>query len=153
MALLLGTLPVQGKFGRTYNSLKLALEKLTDFTDLRKEFIDVLEMLSEKSEQITSLGKPLLPISEIPLKVHSRYSRDEILSAFGESTIEKRHNLVAGVFFCERYNTDLLFITLKKEDKDFLPSHQYADYPIDKDLFHWESQSRTTSQVQLAKDI
>ena len=140
--LLLGVLPTQGKYGRLYPDIQSALQELLGFADLRKEFIEVLEILQEN--QIHSLGKPLTKNSEIPLKLHSRYSRDEILAAYGESTINVRHNLVAGVLFNKEYETDLFFITLKKEDKDFLPTHKYADYPINEHQFHWESQATTT---------
>ena len=37
--------------------------------------------------------------------------------------------------------TDLLFVTLEKSDKDYSPTTRYADYPISPILFHWESQN------------
>ena len=39
---------------------------------------------------------------------------------------------------------DAFFITLKKSEADYSPTTMYADYPISRDLFHWESQSTTS---------
>ncbi len=41
-------------------------------------------------------------------------------------------------------NVDAFFITLKKSEADYSPTTMYADYPISRDLFHWESQSTTS---------
>ena len=41
-------------------------------------------------------------------------------------------------------NVDAFFVTLKKSEADYSPTTMYADYPISRDLFHWESQSTTS---------
>lgn len=38
-------------------------------------------------------------------------------------------------------NTDLFFITINKNEEDYLPSTMYNDYAINSELFNWESQS------------
>ncbi|OLN27466.1 Helicase, C-terminal:Type III restriction enzyme, res subunit:DEAD/DEAH box helicase, N-terminal [Desulfosporosinus metallidurans] len=35
-------------------------------------------------------------------------------------------------------------MTLNKSEKDYSPSTMYQDYSINEELFHWQSQSRTT---------
>ena len=40
---------------------------------------------------------------------------------------------------------DVFLITLNKTEKRFSPSTRYRDYAINRSLFHWESQSRTTA--------
>ena len=47
----------------------------------------------------------------------------------------------AGVLWDRETQTDLLFVTLEKSNKDFSPTTRYADYPISPTLFHWESQN------------
>lgn len=48
---------------------------------------------------------------------------------------------VAGVFKIEELNTELLFVTLNKSDKDYSPSTQYNDYVVSEYQFHWQSQN------------
>jgi hypothetical protein len=49
-----------------------------------------------------------------------------------------------GVLYLEHLNVDAFFITLKKSEADYSPSTMYADYPISRELFHWETQSTTS---------
>ena len=49
---------------------------------------------------------------------------------------------VSGVFEVEDRNTELLFVTLNKSDKDFSPSTLYDDYVVNEYQFHWQSQNK-----------
>lgn len=76
-----------------------------------------------------------------PLKVHARYTRDQILAAFGISTFNKKSNNREGVAENKELNTELIFIDLVKSEKDFSPSTLYNDYAISETLFHWQTQN------------
>ena len=39
--------------------------------------------------------------------------------------------------------SNLLFVTLQKDEADYSPSTLYRDYALAPDRFHWQSQSRT----------
>ncbi len=39
---------------------------------------------------------------------------------------------------------DVFFVDLHKAERDYSPSTMYRDYAINRELFHWESQSRQT---------
>jgi superfamily II DNA or RNA helicase len=78
------------------------------------------------------------------LKVHSRYTRDQVLAAFGLHTFETASSSREGVVFSEKLNTELLFVTLTKSEKDFSPTTLYHDYAISDTIFHWQSQNKTT---------
>lgn len=47
----------------------------------------------------------------------------------------------SGVHKINRLNTDLLWVTLNKSDKDFSERTQYNDYAISESLFHWQSKN------------
>ena len=84
-------------------------------------------------------------LSGLPLKIHARYQREEILAALGwASTSRKPSTFREGVLYSEELGVDAFLINLKKSDAEFSPSTMYRDYPISRTLFHWESQSRTT---------
>ncbi len=82
------------------------------------------------------------PLAEIPLRVHARYQREEILAALDFP--RKPNSFREGVWYSADHNVDVFFITLKKSETDYSPTTMYADYPISPTLFHWESQSTTS---------
>jgi hypothetical protein len=43
-------------------------------------------------------------------------------------------------------NTEALFVTLKKSEKEYSPTTLYDDYAISEFLFHWQSQNRASSE-------
>ena len=83
-----------------------------------------------------------LPYS-CPIKVHSRYTREQILSAFGQNTLEKKASSREGVLNIKDKNTELLFVTLEKTEDRYSPTTMYDDYAISENLFHWQSQNST----------
>ncbi|HET7736884.1 MAG TPA: DUF3427 domain-containing protein [Nocardioidaceae bacterium] len=84
-------------------------------------------------------------LAGIPLRVHARYQREEILAALDYGTLERKPNSFReGVLYSREHNVDAFFITLRKSEVDFSPTTMYQDYPISSRLFHWESQSTTS---------
>lgn len=113
---------------RTIGSNKTLVEEIIQLLEIKLERIDFMEYDIN------------LPYSQ-PLKIHSRYTRDQILAAFGLSTFEKKSSNREGVAENKNLNTELLFIDLIKSEKDFSPSTLYNDYAISETLFHWQSQN------------
>jgi hypothetical protein len=81
-------------------------------------------------------------LADIPLRVHARYQREEILAALDFPRLP--NSFREGVWYSRDLNVDAFFITLKKSEADYSPTTMYADYPISRELFHWESQSTTS---------
>ena len=85
------------------------------------------------------------PVKDVPLKVHARYQREEILAALGYASLARKPNSFReGVLYVPDLNVDAFFVTLKKSEADYSPTTMYRDYPISSTLFHWESQSTTS---------
>jgi superfamily II DNA or RNA helicase len=123
-----------------FNSLEESIQAIGKNKILVDEIIEVLELLIDKID-----FKELeieLPYKQ-PLKIHSRYTRDQILTAFGMNTFEKASSNRIGVGVAENkeLNTELLFINLIKSEEDFSPTTMYDDYAINEYLFHWQSQN------------
>jgi superfamily II DNA or RNA helicase len=105
---------------------------------LKDEMIEVLEILIDNID-----FKEIdieLPYQQ-PLKLHSRYTRDQVLAAFGLSTFERKYPSREGVAENHSLNTELLFINLVKSEENFSPTTMYDDYAINEQLFHWQSQN------------
>jgi superfamily II DNA or RNA helicase len=81
-----------------------------------------------------------------PLKVHSRYNRDQILVAIGLHQFDKSSSNREGVALNKDINTEALFVTLKKTEKEYSPTTLYDDYAINEYLFHWQSQNATSPE-------
>lgn len=81
-------------------------------------------------------------LADIPLKIHARYQREEILAALDFPRRPKSFR--EGVWYSAKRNIDAFFVTITKSEADYSPTTMYADYPMSPTLFHWESQSTTS---------
>ena len=85
------------------------------------------------------------PLGNVPLRVHARYQREEVLAALDYASLERKPNSFReGVLYVPELNVDAFFVTLTKSEAEFSPTTLYRDYPISPTLFHWESQSTTS---------
>lgn len=117
--------------------IEQSLEKL-NFCELKEELLDVLnwQLAQTKHEQPTMHALP-----EVPLRLHARYVREQILVAFGATTFERQPPAREGVFVLKDQNIELMFVTLDKNEQQFSPTTMYHDYAINEYLFHWQSQN------------
>ena len=104
---------------------------------------EILEFLEWRMDAIQYEEYDLDFPYDQPLKVHARYTRDQVLAAFGLNLFEKKSSNREGVAPVKAWNTELLFINLIKSEKDFSPTTMYDDYAVTERLFHWQSQNAT----------
>jgi len=129
----------------------VALRALARSTSARSELLQVLDVLEDRAEHQTFPIADAVrdaEFADVPLALHARYTRDEVLAALGRSTLAKPFTQQTGVFWHEATHTDYFFVTLEKSEKHYSPSTRYRDYAIAPDLFHWESQSVTREQSE-----
>lgn len=119
-----------------FDSLEESIIEIGKDKILVDEIIEVLEILIDKIgfKEIDIQ----LPYNQ-PLKLHARYTRDQILVAFGLSTFDKKSSNREGAAENKKLNTEILFINLIKSDENFSPTTMYDDYAISETLFHWQS--------------
>jgi len=98
-------------------------------------------LMSPLSSRIDHLLEPAP--GEIALQVHARYTRVEILSAFGEGKSARAPGWQTGVWWANESKAGLLAVTLDKTSGRFSPTTRYRDYAISRDRIHWESQAVT----------
>jgi len=104
------------------------------------ELVALCDVLAQR---VAHRSVPLSGFPGVPLRVHARYSRREILVACGESSDVKGSTWREGVRFADRLPADLFVFTLDKTKGQFSPTTRYRDYAISRELIHWESQSTT----------
>jgi superfamily II DNA or RNA helicase len=107
-----------------------------------RALIDVL------SQQIQHVPSTLATHRDVPLQIHARYTRLEILAAFGVGDGAKVAPWQTGVYWAKEAKADLLAFTLDKTTGQFSPTTRYRDYAISPDLTHWESQSITRAESE-----
>jgi len=105
---------------------------------------ELIEMLGLLRERVPYLDYPL-GLPDVPLAIHSRYTRAEIFAAFGVGEGAKPPTWQTGVWWEPNSRTDLFAFTLDKSVGGFSPTTRYRDYAISPELIHWESQSATAT--------
>ena len=104
-----------------------------EFEQLALTLLDRVRMHSDEHPLIT----------DCPLFLHRRYTRDEILVGLGLPEMVGARHTQTGRFWIEQMNTEVLFVTLDKSDKSFSPTTRYEDFAVSPTRFHWQSQSTT----------
>jgi superfamily II DNA or RNA helicase len=126
--------------GGGFESYGEGLRALGNELATRSEIAEVVDIAYSATRHV-----PLdLPghLADIPLKIHARYQREEILAALDYP--QTPNNFREGVWYSADRNVDAFFVTLTKSEADYSPTTMYADYPVSPTLFHWESQSTTS---------
>jgi len=112
-----------------------------------EELRQVIDIAFDRAHRVTyPLGDIEPALAEVPLQLHASYSREEILAALGWTSSGRTPSTMReGVAWCPDINTDAFLITLKKTETDYSPTTMYRDFALNSELFHWESQSTTSS--------
>jgi hypothetical protein len=116
--------------------------------NVRDELLAILDVLEGRISHST---QRLASHPDVPLAVHARYSRLEILAAFGFREGGKMPPWQSGVSWAKGVPADLLAFTLDKTSGGFSPTTRYRDYAISRELVHWESQSAVRADSPTGK--
>lgn len=128
----------QAGFNRLEESIKALRDK-----SLQKELSEVIDILIEQLEvsefAMPKVGNPMVDTS--PLKMHVRHPKEHIFVAFGESVFSRKSSSREGVLNIADANTELLYVTLNKNENQFSATTMYHDYAMSPTLFHWQTQN------------
>ena len=111
----------------------------------RQVCAELCELFEVLERRLDHAHEDLTALPDVPLRVHARYSRIEILAGFGvgNGDLATVPSWQQGVRWVREIPADLLAFTLDKTKGDFSPTTRYRDYAISRELIHWESQSWT----------
>lgn len=104
---------------------------------------ELRELFAALAGRVDHLHHRLATHPDVPLQVHARYTRIEILAGFGVGEAARVAAWQTGVWWARQARADLLAFTLDKTRGNFSPTTRYRDYAISRELVHWESQSMT----------
>jgi hypothetical protein len=100
-------------------------------------------LLGYKKSIIRSISPEISLPYVSSLCLHSKYTQAEALAGLGYFDLQTNHTVQAGVLPIKDKKTDVFFITLNKNEKDYSPTTMYNDYAINENMFHWQSQAST----------
>lgn len=123
---------------RAIGKNKLMVEEITEVLDLLLDRIDFLELDID------------LPFQQ-PLRVHARYTRDQIFAALDFSSFNRKWTGVAGVANHPSLNFEALFINLIKSEADFSPTTMFDDYAVNETIFHWQTQNTVGPNTEIGQ--
>jgi superfamily II DNA or RNA helicase len=124
----------------TTTPLEDGVALLWEHPQTRAELLEVLDVLEDR---VSHVPGDLTTHADVPLQVHARYTRIEILAAFGIGNGAKVAPWQTGIYWADDAKADLLAFTLDKTSGHFSPTTRYRDFAISRELIHWESQSVT----------
>ena len=123
-------------------SLSSAAARLWQHPQMLSEIAQLFEVLVTR---IPHVPIPLTILPEVPLTVHARYTRIELLAAAGMDDRVKVRPWREGALYDQDLRADFFVFTLDKTSGQFSPTTRYKDFAISRELIHWESQSTTTA--------
>jgi len=106
---------------RPITELAQAFEELWVSPDRRREAAELLEVLADR------VRRPTFPLPGTPFHVHATYSRDEISAGLGQIRKGKLLRTQGGVYCDEGLRADILYVTLRKNEKEFTPTTLYNE--------------------------
>ena len=121
------------------DSLAAGLVLLWEHAQVRAELVELFDLLASRIDHDhTSVSRD--EFSDVPLQVHARYTRIEILAALDPDPRAKVPPWQTGARWLPEAKADLAAFTLDKTSGQFSPTTRYRDYAISRELIHWESQ-------------
>lgn len=132
------------------SSLEDAFVRLSHNSSIMKDLDEILEW-AETESTINGLV-PELPFM-CSLELHGSYTISDILAKLGHASLGSAGQRGIGVLHLQTLKAYALLVTYQKTEREFSPSTMYADYPISRELLHWESQSNTTQESVTGQNL
>jgi superfamily II DNA or RNA helicase len=143
---------IWGKPGRQLGmtSIEESYRRAAQNPSLLRDLDEVLAWADEESRVgSASLNLPF----KCPLELHATYGNDEIKAALGQASFESAGIAGSGVIRCPALKAILALVTFQKTEKQFSPSTMYQDYPISRELLHWETQGATSEASETGQNF
>jgi superfamily II DNA or RNA helicase/HKD family nuclease len=141
-----------GKPGRTLGmtNIEESFHRATQNPSILRDLEEILAWAADESR----VGSALATVSfSCPLELHATYGSDEIKAALGGASFESAGVAGVGHLHFRDIKAFAALITFQKTEKEFSPSTMYHDYPISRDLLHWETQSQTSEASDTGKNL
>jgi hypothetical protein len=131
-------------------TLNESFSRLAQNTALLNDALEIIEWAADESR--VGGQSPSLPFP-CPFELHAHYGSDDIKAGLGKATMQTSGERGVGIFHFADIKAYMLLVTFQKSERDFSPSTMYADYPISRELMHWESQANTPQNTETGQNL
>jgi hypothetical protein len=114
---------------------------------------DLDEVLAWAEEESRVGVIPLHVPFPCSLELHATYGSDEIKAALGEASFRSAGRTGVGFLHLPDIKALVALVTFQKSEKEFSPSTMYQDYPISRELLHWETQAQTSQASDAGRNL
>ena len=114
---------------------------------------DLEEVLAWADEESRVGSTPLNLPFPCSLELHATYGSDEIKASLGGASFESAGVTGVGRLHFPQIKTVVSLVTFQKTEKEFSPSTMYQDYPISRELLHWETQGQTSQASETGQNL
>jgi superfamily II DNA or RNA helicase/HKD family nuclease len=111
------------------------------------EVIDWAEGESRVGRQQVELPFPC------SLELHAQYSGDALKVPLGLATLNTAGVRGVGLLHSRELKAYAVLVTFQKTEREFSPTTMYADYPISRELLHWESPANTSQASEAGQNL
>ncbi|MBU1171857.1 MAG: DUF3427 domain-containing protein [Proteobacteria bacterium] len=133
-----------------FNNLYDSFDRLCQNQTILRDMDEILEWADSASQVSGAFAELPFPCA---LELHAYYGIKDIQAAFDRATLSSPGQSGVGVMHFKEIKAYALLITYQKTEKEFSPSTMYADYPVSRELLHWESQSNTTQESPTGQNL
>jgi superfamily II DNA or RNA helicase len=131
-------------------NLEESFQRAAQNPSLLQDLDEVLAWSDEESRVgNASLNLPF-PCS---LELHATYGSDEIKAELGGASFTSAGVTGVGRLHFPQIKTVVSLVTFQKTEKEFSPSTMYQDYPISRELLHWETQGQTSQASDTGQNL
>jgi hypothetical protein len=114
---------------------------------------DLEEVLAWSDEE-SRIGAAALNLPfPCSLELHATYGSDEIKASLGGASFESAGVTGVGRLHFPEIKTVVSLVTFQKTEKEFSPTTMYQDYPISRELLHWETQAQTSQASDSGQNL
>jgi hypothetical protein len=131
-------------------SLRESFDRLAKNTSVLSDLEEVLAWAEDESRVgSTALALPF----HSHLELHASYGNNEIKATLGGATLEAAGVTGVGRLHFPQIKTIAALVTFQKTEREFSPSTMFKDYPVSRELLHWETPSQTSQASESGQNL
>lgn len=124
-----------------FDNLQQMADELHEDKSFCSEVIELMDLFMDRCE--TFEEKDNSNILGFPLKLHGRYTRDQIRVAIETSTLNRMSSAREGVERNKTLNVEAMYVDIIKNREEG-DSTNYDDHALSPDVFQWDTQNKVT---------
>lgn len=132
------------------NSVRESFQRLAANPTVLDDAIQIADWAAQESR--AGIAEVDLPFA-CSLELHGRYNNNDIKAVLNLASLERPGPTGVGLLHNPENRVYALLVTFQKTERDFSPTTMYADYPISRELLHWESSSMTNQETPTGQNL